>query len=116
MISLDEGCGVLKLPYAFKILCLQKENISTGASPLYTLLQLHVVNFNQAVLKSFKIRKQVKKWCGENCQEPHTSSFEICFSQWEVVKAEGRSVFVFYLMLVLLNLGMCLLRVHQSQS
>lgn len=51
MISLDEGCGVLKLPYAFKILCLQKENISTGASPLYTLLQLHVVNFNQAVLK-----------------------------------------------------------------
>lgn len=41
-------------------------------SAIYSVLQLHVVNLNQNVLKWFKIRKQMKKW--QKCQEPHTPS------------------------------------------
>lgn len=50
-----------------------------GAHPtIYSVLQLHVVNLNQNVFKWFKIRKQMKKWCAEKCQEPHTFSYGIC--------------------------------------
>lgn len=48
-----------------------------GSHPaMYSVLQLHVVNLNQNVLKWFKIRKQMKKW--QKCQEPHIFSYGIC--------------------------------------
>lgn len=65
-----------------------------GAHPaIYSALQLHVVNLNQNVLKWFKLRKQMNKWCEENCQEPHTFSYEIRFSMWEGVKQSGEVFF-----------------------
>lgn len=65
------------LPYAVKNIMLPEGNISTGAHPaIYSAVQLHVVNRNQCVLKGFKIRKQMEKWCEESCQEIHTFSLE----------------------------------------
>lgn len=60
-----------------------------GAQPtVYSVLQLHVVNRNQNVLRRFKIRKQMKKWCKEKRQEPRTFSYGMCFSR--VGRSEGR--------------------------